>query len=288
MVTVVAVNILVVLVFSVVGIKECRRLSQKYPDFNLETALKRASYLYGLIPFTVLLLAGTALVMAVARNRPSLFWKLPLWLEYHLFTICWGVIFALFAFTFALTAAVAVRSRHEERRKIIAAAILFVGAIQIVQWIYTHPVAGTLGEEISRLGMVIQTSPVSCAAASGATIARLLGQEKTEREMAALYGTSQMGTSAAQIIVGMERIGFISRKVEVKSADPKMVVPPAIFFVNSPMSGPESHAVAYLGYEEGKAVIWDPLHGVRMDLGKKDVAALWKGRGLEFRRVEER
>jgi predicted double-glycine peptidase len=285
--TPVFINLPLIVLFAAAGVAEGRRLLARHRDMQLETALRKAPYLYALVPLSVLLLAVTVALMVVGKMRPSYFWALPVWFEYHLYTVMWGSIISLFSFTFALTSAIAVLSGHSEGRKIIAASLLFVTAIQVMVWTYTRPVAPELREEISPSGLVSQTSPVSCAAASGATILRLLGEMKTEKEVARLFGTSMLGSSAAQIIVGMEKMGFSSRKMEIDNCDPERLVPPAMLFVDNPFIGPESHAVALLGFQQGEAQIWDPLTGAMMGLGKEEAAEFWRGRAIEFQKVDE-
>ena len=128
----------------------------------------------------------------------------------------------------------------------------------------------------------MQTSDVSCAAASAANIGRLFGMEKTEREMAEILGTTWAGTTAAQIIYRMQRIGFDCRMVEIPDRDPEKVSTPAMFFVGHPMAGPESHVVAYMGFYENRAEIWDPLQG-KISMTKNDLSRIWEGRGIEIR-----
>jgi hypothetical protein len=65
------VNLLLIALFTVAGVAESRRLLARHRDMKLETALRKAPYLYGLIPLSVLLLAVTVSLMAVGKTRPS-------------------------------------------------------------------------------------------------------------------------------------------------------------------------------------------------------------------------
>ena len=105
--------------------------------------------------------------------------------------------------------------------------------------------------------------------------------------MARLMGTSMLGSSAAQIVIGMEAAGLSARKVQVADSDHEGLSPPAMLFVDNPFTGPESHAVALLEIEEGRALIWDPLTGAMMDLSKEESRRFWRGRAIEFRNDEE-
>ena len=269
-------NILLIIGFIFVGLMECRRLFSKDPNLNVKTALSKAPYLYVLIPLSIILLVIANL------NRPALIWNLPLWIQYHYTALTWGGILAIFAFVFSLASAVAIRTRHRERWKIVVAATLLILVVEVIQWNYTRPIAPRLKNIVASSGTVMQTSNASCAAASAASIARTFGIQKTEKEMAELFGTTVAGTSGAQVIYGMRKIGIASKKVEVPDSDPERLKSPAMIFIDNQFTGPESHAVAYMGLNKDKAEIWDPLEGRRF-FTKDQLAKIWHGRGIEFR-----
>ncbi len=269
-------NILLVIGFIFVGYMECRRLFAKDPYLNMKTVLRRAPYLYALIPLSLILLVVANL------NRPALIWNLPLWIQYHYTALTWGGILAIFAFVFSLASAVAIRTRHRERWKIVVAVTLLILVVEVIQWNYTRPIAPRLKNIVASSGTVMQTSNASCAAASGASIARTFGIQKTEKEMAELFGTTVAGTSGAQVIYGMRKIGIASKKVEVLDSDSERLKSPAMIFIDNQFTGPESHAVAYMGVNQDKAEILDPLEGMRF-LTKNQLAKIWHGRGIEFR-----
>lgn len=243
----------------------------------MKTVLKRAPYLYVLIPLSIILLVIANL------NRPRLIWNLPLWLQYYYAALTWGGIIAIFTFVFSLASAVAMRTQHRKRWKIVIAGILLIFVIQLVQWNYTRPIAPRLKDIVATSGTVMQTSNASCAAASGASIVRTFGMQKTEKQMAELFGTTVGGTSGAQVIYGMRKIGFSCNKVQVSESNPEKLTAPAMLFVDNQFTGPESHAVAYMGFNKDKAEIFDPLEGRRL-LSKNELAKIWHGRGIEFRR----
>jgi hypothetical protein len=257
------------------AIVEYRRLIGKDPSLNIKTVLKRAPYLYVLIPLSLILLVIGNL------NRPRLIWNLPLWLQYHYTALTWGGILAIFTFIFSLGSAVAMRTQHRERWKIVIAGILLILVIQVIQWNYTRPIAPRLKDIVATSGTVMQTNNASCAAASGASIVRTYGMQKTEKQMAELFKTTVGGTSGAQVIYGMRKIGFSCNKVQVSESNPEELTAPAMLFVDNQFTGPESHAVAYMGFNKNKAEIFDPLEGRRL-LSKNELAKIWHGRGIEF------
>ena len=89
-------NILLILLFVALAIVEYRRLISRDPSLNMKTVLKRAPYLYVLIPLSLILLVIANL------NRPRLIWNLPLWLQYHYTALTWGGILGIFAFFFSI------------------------------------------------------------------------------------------------------------------------------------------------------------------------------------------
>jgi predicted double-glycine peptidase len=268
-------NIMLIIGCIFLGSVECTRLFKKDANLEMKTVLKRAPYLYVLIPLSLILLVVANL------NRPRLIWNLPLWLQYHYTALTWGGILAIFTFIFSLASAVAIRTRHRERWKIVIAGILLIFVIQVIQWNYTRPIAPRLKNIVATSGTVMQTSNASCAAASGASIVRSFDMQKTEKQMAELFGTTVGGTSGAQVIYGMREIGFSCNKVEVSDSNPENLSAPAMVFIDNQFTGPESHAVAYMGFNKDKAEIFDPLEGRRF-LSKNQLAKIWHGRGIEF------
>jgi ABC-type bacteriocin/lantibiotic exporter with double-glycine peptidase domain len=105
--------------------------------------------------------------------------------------------------------------------------------------------------------------------------------QKTEKQMAKLFGTTVGGTSGAQVIYGMREIGFSCTKVEILDSNPEKLNSPAMLFIDNQFTGPESHAVAYMGFDKDKVEIFDPLEGRRF-LSKIQLAKIWHGRGIEF------
>lgn len=277
-------NILLLVLGVAGGYLESRRLMACQAGLALEGVLKRAPYLAVLIPLILLWIIGLVFI----NSLPSLTWYLPVWLDFYSTALIWGSLLLLFAFSFSLTVAVAFRTRHAERWKLASAGILLVLTVQYVQWQYTRPVAPSLTHVTTSDGVILQSSGVSCAAAAGANIVRHFGLEKTERNMAELFGTTtRAGTSAAQVMYGMHQLGIASHKVEIPDADLTHLTVPAMLFVDHPVTGPETHAVAYMALHQGKAEVWDPLVGKRW-LTQPQLAQIWHGHGLVFASTDGR
>jgi hypothetical protein len=269
-------NILLMVGPGAAGAADAGRVARKWPDLGLEKVLGKARYLYALLAL-LLVLFGAHLVL---DQRHDLYWLLPLWLELYYTAIVWGTIIALFSFLFGFAITVAFRSRHRERVKLAVAACLLIGAVQFAQWRYSRPLAPELGNTVTPEGIVMQSSGVSCAAASGANIARALGLEKSERDMATLFGTTASGTSAAQVVRGFESLGVECEKRQVEPAEVARLRVPAMLFVDHPSAGPESHAVAAFE-REGEIRVYDPLTG--SPIGAEVLARSWHGRAVECR-----
>ncbi len=255
------------------GALEWRRLARRHARLRLDDVLRRAPHLYAALPVAALLLG----VQALVGLHPDLASSMPVWLEYRYTSILWGVIAALFALLGGLATQGALATRHPRRGGVLVASALLVGAIEIIQRQYTR--VPDLGERVVD-GVVLQTSGVSCAAASAANLLRQHGLPASEREMAALLGTTNLGTSGAQLIHGLRGVGFACTRVDAASGDPAT---PAILFVDAPGSGRESHAVLAARLDAAGATLLDPLSG-RVELSRRALTAIWHGSGLRCER----
>jgi hypothetical protein len=267
-------GIVLVVAFGTTGALMWRSIERRRPGVTLESVLARAPLLYALLPLALAL----GIVQLVIGAHPGLVWELPVWLEYHYTAILWGAIAALFAFTFGLACFGAFRTRHPRRIALVIAGVALLGAVEAIQLSYTREIASRLTSRVVD-GVVLQTSGVSCVAASAANLARHHGLAATEAEMAALLGTTQVGTSAAQAIHGLARLGITCRRAEVLDRDLARLELPAMLFVDHPASGPESHAVLAIRARP-RAEILDPLSG-RQLLSDTELARTWRGRALE-------
>jgi hypothetical protein len=220
--------------------------------------------------------------LMLLRSRLALAWHMPLWFAYYYTALLWGVFLAVMACVFSAATVIAFRTQHVGRWKIVLGGTLVLVTVHVVQWQFTRPVAPALTHVTLPDGVILQSSGESCAAAAGANIVRVFGMQKTEQEMAVLFGTTRgLGTSAAQVIYGMRTLGVAASKVHIPDADPARLTAPAMLFIDHPEAGPESHAVAYMGLANGQAEIWDSLVGKRW-LDTHQLRQIWHGRGIVF------
>ena len=270
-------NVLLVVGLACLGVLEARRLAHRREGLDLANVTRRAPYLYGVAGAVALLLGA----LFSLQYFPRLWWHLPLLLEYVFTCLVWGSVLALFSFLAGLSAAVAQISGHPERHKLVVASVLLVAAVQLAQWLYTRPVAPELTHLITSEGIILQSSGVSCAAASAANMARHHGRKVTEKQMAALLGTTTLGgTSASQVVYGMARIGFSCRRVKVPATAASRLKLPAMIFVDHPLTGPESHAAALIKTTSGRVEVWDPLWGKRL-WSSSELTRRWHGFAIE-------
>ena len=139
------------------------------------------------------------------------------------------------------------------------------------------------GSRFSSLRLCRRCYDSSCCAATAANIANMFGMKKTEKEMAELFATTVSGTSPAQVIFGMEKLGFRCKKVNIEDADAKKLNPPAIIMIDHIEAGPEAHAVGLMKRLNGKVEIWDPLRG-RSTPDVTKVKKYWHGKAIEVSR----
>ncbi len=270
-------NVLLVFGLAGLGALEARRLARKRDGLDLDNVTRRAPYLYAVAGEVVLFLGA----LFSLQYFPRLWWKLPLLLEYVFTCLTWGSVLALFSFLAGLSAAVAFHSGHRERHKLVLAGVLLVAVVQVAQWLYTRPVAPELTHKITSAGIILQSSPVSCAAASAANMARRLGVQATERQMAEALGTTALGgTSASQVVYGMADLGFSCRRAKVAPGKVATLKLPAMIFVDHPMTGPESHAAALMAAGAKRVEVWDPLWGKRL-WSHEELGQRWHGFAIE-------
>ncbi len=259
------------------GAVSARRFVSRHPDAEVATLHTRTHRFHML---TGILAAALAVVMTL-YVRPTLTWHLPLWLEYRVGTILWGLIAGIIVYVFAFAGTLMWRTGHPETRSLLVAAGLLVVALEVGHWRYTRPAAPYLTHKTALSGAILQTSDVSCCAAAAANILRGYGMAVTEREMAERFGTGRhTGTGVAQVVYGLRGMGIPRQKVTADRIS--AVQPPAILFVDHERVGPESHAVAYIRRDGTGFWVIDPLTGPeRMSAAR--LSSIWHGKAVEVR-----
>lgn len=273
-------NLFILTLSIVAGLLEGSRLLRSTPDLTLQMLLTHAPYLYTIVPGLMLaLIAGQAIL-----TQPDVAWQLPIWLAYGQSALAWSGLQMLFTFACSVVVTVAFRTAYVARWGLVAGGVVVWGLLQGMQWQATRPVAPLLSHVTAPDGVIVQSRRETCAAVVAANILRTWGTWATERDMAAHFGTARgRGTSVAQVIVGMRRLGIDVHRVTRPGRTTARLPTPAMLLVEHPDAGREAHAVAYMGIARGKAELWDPLVGKRF-LSPQALGQIWRGRALVFHR----
>lgn len=273
---------LMLVVGMLVGAFYGRRLYARGVRLSAKTNARQA----GLLATVCVSFIGISFGFMLLMYFPRAFWYLPLVVDYYCVPGAWAVIVSMVGLTFGAVGALLYSQRHRALWVVAPACVLVFGG---GEWIIQNSVWFTVpeisGSRIDDDGIVRQTSATTCGAAACANVARAYGIEKTEREMVELLGTTDSGTTTAQMIYGMRRLGFDCRKRKINDGDFTRLNAPALLFV---MAGgtPLDHAVAYMGHKDGKAEIWNPRSGKEM-LTREQLAQIWLGHAVEVRKTVE-
>ena len=264
------------------GIWEAKRLASRHPDLNLDILHHKVPFIYIVVGLILVAFAAIGIPM---MNR-TLMWNMPLWFDVYGHNLNFSFLIGGFAYLFSLASMVAVKTRHPESKKIIIASFLITFTFPVFQYQYTTPVYPKL-KDIEIKGVIMQSHPSSCAAASAANIARVLNMEHTEKDMARQMNTSEMiGTNAGQIIHAMGRFGIMCSKKWVEDSNAEKLTSPAMLFIDNEEIGPESHAVAFMGIKDGYREVWDPLEGKQL-FTPEQLKTFWHGKSLECSVAEQ-
>lgn len=257
------------------GALEWRRIARRHAGTTVENALRRARHVIAIVPVALVLLA----VQVVVVTHPDITWNAPVWLELHYTSLLFGSVAACMSFVFGLAGHGAMVTRHRHRVPLLASTLIVVGIVVTIEWDFTTPIWSDLHERMNGY-VVLQSTGASCAAASAANLVRQHGVVQTEREMAALLGTTRFGSTPAQVVHGLERLGFSCRKVFHANADSASVRAPAVLFYPPGDIYSTGHAVLLASAEAHNAIVLDPLVG-RVLLNPVELSARWKGHAVE-------
>lgn len=268
-------NILLIVLAAAAGMLSARRFAMRQPDADIASIHKHTRRFHLL---TVVLILSFIVAVAL-RTKPNLIWSFPLGLQYVIVPAVWGLAAGIVVYVFTFACFLMRSARHPETRTMAVATVLLIAAMEVAYWQYTRPAAPDLSHKTSLAGAILQTSDVSCCAASAANILRLYGMDVTEREMAERFETGKYtGTSAAQVVFGLRKMGVSCRTVTAETID--TIRPPAMLFVDDEQAGPEAHAIAYLRQDGARFFIIDPLTGEERVSAEK-IERIWHGKAVE-------
>ena len=208
-------------------------------------------------------------------------WILPVWLEVRVSAVTYGLSAFVSSFLFGMLIAGMIRHDKGGARRLFILGLVVILALSVFQWKNEQLIAGRLDDTPWQGEIIMQTTGSSCAAASAANIAGLLGVSISENRAAELIGTTASGSLPGQVVVGMRKSGFRASKFTLSPSQVDQIPVPAMLFVGHPVTGPESHAVALVSADtkRGSFTIWDPLEGVKT-MDARSVSEIWDGHGV--------
>jgi hypothetical protein len=264
----------VILAFGAGGAATCRERLRSRSAASFQLLLRKTRHLYLAFP----LLLALPYSNAYLARHPSLQWDMPVWLQLHWAALSWGLLSGVLAYVFGFCSIAAWATDRRWRWGPVCFGAAVLAVIQIYAGWSSRPNLPPLGEtRVSSDGVILQTSPVTCAPAAGANIAALLGVSTTETKLAELCHTTRDGTFPAQVLDGLEELGISGRKVTARGGI-RAVRPPAMLFILG-----DTHAVVYAGMTNGVVEIWNPSFG-KAFVPERQMRDFWDGHALEFTR----
>lgn len=257
------------------GIGIYKWLIVRHKDITLDNVMKVTRlplYILGILTF-ILLFFG------ILRLNNDVMWHMPLWIDVYADIVLWGSIFISLTFLMTLSICLSWYQHHPERIKFTLAGIVLLTALLVLRFRAEPPLLIDPEGILSSDGYVLQSTYATCAPAAGANVARELGIEVGEKELAEYMRTNIQGTSPGKKIMGMRKIGLEGKRIIYKNVHD--IQTPAILFVDHEDIGPETHAIAILHTDERYAEIVDPLIG-KSRLMHEHLSEIWHGKAIIF------
>lgn len=254
------------------GIRRGRRVVDREPTITLASAHQHLPEALTLLPISILF---SILAVAVFSNYQAL-WLLPPSVDPWSLPVLYVCSAGFLLYIASAAVQIAYRSAHAERHKLAVASGLLLTAFGLIYVRHSVPVYPHLQDTRTPEGFILQTSPYTCGPASAANILALRGVSTTEREMARLTGTTDLGTSPGEIIRALRLKGVPARKAMLTMAQLLQLPLPAILLVDYPGMGPMSHAIVLEKFEGDNIHVIDPLNG-RERLSTHQLKSQWRG-----------
>lgn len=247
----------------------------RHPAATVESAHRHIPEVRALFPLS-LLASGVAVFVF---SRYQVVWLLPASLDATALPILFTCSVGFLGYIAAATLTIAWQSAHRERGKMTLAAGLLLLAFGFIYVRHSLPVYSDLRDDRTDDGAILQTSPYTCGPASAANLLTLRGASTSEREMARLANTTDLGTSPGGILRGLHARGVAAHKASLTMADLRAGPGPVILLVDYPGLGALSHAILFERIDGETARVIDPLSGrVRMDVDQLE--RQWRGHAI--------
>lgn len=248
-----------------------RRLPPACYGLDFRVVARHVRALVFVPPLCVLALIGDIML----TWAPDLQWRLPQALLVYYAPLSRSIALGVLAYVGTMVSTLALRARHPQVKLVMVSAVTFLIAFLAAQYANARPIDVTALRHQEKDGVILQTSSATCVAAACANIVRTYGMNMSEADMVTALGTTMRGTSTAQVVLGMSRLGFACRLVDARSIE--QVHPPALLLVN----GADSHAVAYMGAQDNRLIVLDPMRG-RTLLTPELLSRIWRGHAIEL------
>lgn len=255
-------------------------------NFRLET--KPGPILGGIV------LLGVALCSLIAFDSANrLSWlphTFPSWLLLYFAAHFTDILFVASCCVLGLLTSLEIGGlRSPQRRRQLGTALMVIGCGLGILLHFTQPVAALVrAPEISH-GVVLQTTPYTCAPASIASLGRYLGThpDLSERDVAEISHTNRFGTSTLNQLRALKRLGINAEyEFGLTVQDLARRQQPAILSVREPYEGDRiSHAVTLLRVNpEGTyLLIANPLVGLELKRAE-EMEDYWFGEAIVIQR----
>jgi len=123
---------------------------------------------------------------------------------------------------------------------------------------------------VRKLPVNFQEAPNTCGPAALLSICKFYGIDTTEKEIALLAGTNQIGTSMYGLVQAAEKLGLKATGMELSLEELKSARKPLIAHVNG------GHFVVVISFHEEQLTLIEPVLGVK-SVSQVDFRRGWKG-----------
>jgi hypothetical protein len=231
---------------------------------NVLRHYQKQVYLISSITFGIIILI--VVLMTSGRNSP---W-VPNWILLYVGAYAWQGILLICSFCIGLMLLLEISAWKDRQRLQQLILFLLISISSVFLLLYQNlPITDLLESPRILKGIVLQTTPYSCAAATIATLSRRVNPaaQTTELDVVKLAGTGRQGTNILSEIQAMEQLGLAPQyERNLTIADLVKRGQMAVLHVMEPVSGTRiQHAIALLAIdpEKGQITVANPLSGIQ-------------------------
>lgn len=205
-------------------------------------------------------------LMISGKNSP---W-VPSFVLLYVGAYAWQSMLLICGFCIGLMLLLEISAWKDRKRLLQLILFLLISITSALLLLYQNlPITDLLESPRIFKGIVLQTTPYSCAAATIANLARRVYPElqTTEMDIVRLAGTSRQGTNTLSEIKAMEQLGLspnYERNLTIADLANRQQM--AVLHVMEPVSGSRiQHAIALLDIDKvnSKLTVANPLYGIQ-------------------------